>query len=224
MQRLVLIALLLIPTSLHAGQTVVKFKLNDIDGKAWSVDDCKDKKAVVVVFIGTQCPVNNAFMPTLVALEKDYRDKGVQFVAINANEHDSLDTIKQHAKKYGLTFPVLRDEKHVTATRFGAERHPTAFVLDAEHKTRYEDASTISLASAINAGSRRATWSSRRRSACRQESDDREDGGRGLLHHQAAGGETGEVRGHVPMDVSHLQNRCGSVILGQIGPMPLFDL
>src|SRR5438105_3822954 len=115
MQRLVLIAALLLSTTLHASPTIVKFKLNDIDGKAWSVDDCKDKKAVVVVFIGTQCPVNNAFMPTLVALEKEYRDKGVQFVAINANEHDSLDTIKAHAKKHGLTFPVLRDEKHQVA-------------------------------------------------------------------------------------------------------------
>src|SRR2546425_927692 len=76
MQRLVLIAILLIPATLHASPTVVKFKLNAIDGKPWSLDsDAKDKKAVVVVFIGTQCPVNNAYMPKLVELEKQYRDK-----------------------------------------------------------------------------------------------------------------------------------------------------
>lgn len=139
MRSLAFLLVFLVAPTLHASPTIVKFKLNDTAGKAWSLDtDAKDKKAVVVVFIGTQCPVNNAFMPTLVALEKSYRDKEVQFVAINSNEHDSLDTIKQHAKKHGLTFPVLRDEKHQVAQRFGAERHPTAFVLDAERKIRYE--------------------------------------------------------------------------------------
>ncbi|MSQ93421.1 MAG: redoxin domain-containing protein [Gemmataceae bacterium] len=138
MQRLALIAALLIPTTLHASPTVVKFKLNAIDGKAWSLDDCKDKKAVVVVFIGTQCPVNNAYMPRLVELVKAYGDKGVQFVAINANEHDTLDAIKAHAKKFGLTFPVLRDEMQLVANRFGAARHPIAFLLDDKHAIRYE--------------------------------------------------------------------------------------
>lgn len=115
----------------------VALKLNSIDGKPWSLDDCKSK-AVVVVFVGTQCPINNAYMPKLVEMEKDYRGKGVQFVAINANEHDTLARIQEHAKKHRLTFPVLRDEKQTIANRFGAERHPTAFVLDAERKIRYE--------------------------------------------------------------------------------------
>src|SRR5271155_672179 len=138
MRRFAVCGLLLLTTAaLHAsppGDAVVKFKLNTIDGKAWSLDDCKDKKAIVVVFVGTQCPINNAYMATLVALEKEYRDKGVQFVAINSNEHDKLEAIQAHAKKFGLTFPVLRDEKGVVANRFGAERHPTAFVLDADRK------------------------------------------------------------------------------------------
>ena len=138
MQRLALIAILLLPAILHASPTVVKFKLNSFDGKPWSLDDCKDKKAVVVLFVGTQCPVNNAYMPKLVEMEKDYRDKGVQFVAINANEHDSAAAIATHAKKHGLTFPVLRDDKHTVAMRFGAERHPMAFVLDDKHAIRYE--------------------------------------------------------------------------------------
>ncbi len=137
MHRFALVLALLIPTTLQAGPTAVGFKLTAIDGKPWSLEDC-NAKAVVVVFIGTQCPVNNAYMPKLVEMEKEYRDKGVQFVAINANEHDRLETIQQHAKKFGLTFPVLRDDKNSVAMVFGAERHPTAFLLDADHKIRYE--------------------------------------------------------------------------------------
>ena len=139
MPRLALLFALLLPTTLHASPTVVKFKLPSIDGKPWSLDaDAKDKKAVVVLFIGTQCPINNAYMPKLIELQKEYAPKGVQFVAINANDSDSLEKIKSHAKKFGLTFPVLRDEKHQVAQQFGAERHPVAFVLDDTHAIRYE--------------------------------------------------------------------------------------
>jgi peroxiredoxin len=131
------LALVLAPC-LDATPPVASFKLQSIDGKAWSLDDCKDKKAIVVVFIGTQCPINNAYMPRLIELEKTYRGQGVQFVAINANAHDTLDAVKEHAKKFGLTFPVLRDDKHQVARLFGAERHPTAYVLDAAHNVKYQ--------------------------------------------------------------------------------------
>jgi peroxiredoxin len=128
----------LIPTIAHAGDKRIDFTLNTIDGKSWSLaNDAKDKKAVVVVFIGTQCPINNAYMPTLVVLDKKYRDQGVQFVAINANHHDTLDVIRKHAKKYELPFPVLRDEKNRVADQLGAERHPTAILLDADRVVRY---------------------------------------------------------------------------------------
>src|SRR6516225_4020429 len=96
---------LLIPTALQAGppaKAIGNFRLKTIAGEAWALEDCKDKKAIVVVFIGTQCPVNNAYMARLVELEKAYRDKGTQFVAINSNEHDTPDMIANHAKKFGL--------------------------------------------------------------------------------------------------------------------------
>ncbi len=141
MQRILLsatLAALVLAPSLHASPPIANFKLNTIEGKPWSLDaDGKDKKAIVVVFIGTQCPINNAYMPKLVELDKEYRAKGVQFVAINANEHDTIETIKKHAQKYELTFPVLRDEKNLIANRFGAERHPTAYLLDGTHVIRY---------------------------------------------------------------------------------------
>jgi peroxiredoxin len=135
MHRFALLIALLTPATLHAGAT--SFKLNASDGKPWALDDCK-AKAVVVVFIGTQCPVNNAYMPRLNELNREYRNKGVQFVAINANEHDTIDAIKAHAAKFKLTFPVLRDDKNATANRFGAERHPTAYLLDGDRKIRYQ--------------------------------------------------------------------------------------
>src|SRR5690242_14305122 len=90
------------------------FRLKDAAGKTWALDEFKDPKAIVVLFIGTQCPINNAYMPRLAELHKQYADKGVQFIAINANDHDTAEAIAEHAKRFGIPFPVLRDEKHRT--------------------------------------------------------------------------------------------------------------
>ena len=118
-------------------KAVANFRLKDLAGKEWSLEETKSK-ALVVAFIGTQCPVNNLYMPRLVELEKEYRDKGVAFVAINSNEHDTLAAMTEHAKKFGLTFPVLRDEKQLIANRFGADRHPVVYLLDDKHAIRYQ--------------------------------------------------------------------------------------
>jgi peroxiredoxin len=116
---------------------VGSFRLKDTAGKTWALDDLKDQKALVVVFIGTQCPVNNAYMPRLGDLYKQYADKGVQFVAINANDSETAEAIAEHAQRFKIPFPVLRDEKHTAADRFAAERTPEAFVLDADRVVRY---------------------------------------------------------------------------------------
>src|SRR5689334_8229141 len=50
------------------GKKIARFTLKDSDGKPRTLADFRDSKAVVVLFIGTQCPINNAFMPRLAEL------------------------------------------------------------------------------------------------------------------------------------------------------------
>src|SRR2546422_8413156 len=82
-----------------ADKTIADFRLKDTAGKTVALADFKDKKAVVVIFIGTQCPINNAYMPRLAELHKTFEPQGVGFLAINANDHDTALTIAAHAKK-----------------------------------------------------------------------------------------------------------------------------
>jgi peroxiredoxin len=120
------------------GARAADFTLPDSSGRMLSLDQFKDKKAIVVVFIGTECPINNAYMPRLVELEKSYAPRGVQFVAINANQQDTPKRVTAHVKEYGLSFPVLKDAGNLVADQFGAQRTPEAFVLDAERVIRYQ--------------------------------------------------------------------------------------
>ena len=57
------------------GKSIADFTLKAVDGNAWSLDKQKNK-AIVVVFIGTQCPVNNAYMPKLVETPKRNTPQG----------------------------------------------------------------------------------------------------------------------------------------------------
>jgi peroxiredoxin len=120
-----------------AGKKIDDFTLPDTAGKNWSLAALKDRKAVVVVFLGTECPINNAYLPRLAELSRQYEPKGVGFVAINANRQDGPEAVSEHARKNGLPFPVLKDGGNVVADRFEAERTPEAFVLDADRFVRY---------------------------------------------------------------------------------------
>jgi peroxiredoxin len=122
----------------RVGQQVPSFELKDTLGRTISMSDFKDKKAIVVFFLGTECPINNSFMPTLTQLHKEFAPKGVQFLAINANVQDTMERVGQHARKYGIPFPVLKDEGNRVADQFGARRTPEAFVLDSTGAIRYQ--------------------------------------------------------------------------------------
>jgi mono/diheme cytochrome c family protein len=92
---------------------------------------------VVVLFLGTQCPVNNLYLPVVAELHKKYGPRGVVFVGVNSNAQDDAAAVARHAKEFGLPFPVLRDAGAKVADRFAAARTPEAFVLDGTRTVRY---------------------------------------------------------------------------------------
>ncbi len=121
----------------EVGAVVPDFTLKDIHRRPRSLAGFKDKKAVVVAFIDTECPVANLYVPTLIELDKAYGPKGVQFLAINSSSQDSFVSVSAHAQERGVTFPVLKDFDQSVADAFGAKRTTEVFLLDANRDIRY---------------------------------------------------------------------------------------
>ena len=119
------------------GKRIDDFELRDFHGAKHRLSDYRDAPIVVVVFLGTECPLARLYSPRLVALEKEYAPRGVQFLAINSNRQDSVTELTHFARTFGITFPLLKDPGNVVADRFGAQRTPEAFVLDAQRVVRY---------------------------------------------------------------------------------------
>ena len=66
-----------------------------------TLDDFPKKKAFVLVFTNTSCPLaRRYFRPCAATTDKDYRDQGVQFLAVNAGDEDPITAMAAQAVEY----------------------------------------------------------------------------------------------------------------------------
>ena len=119
------------------GATIADFKLSDISGNSQSLSALKGPKGTVIIFVSAECPVVKAYNERIEKLAVDYRTRGVNVIAINANSTEKLDQMKAHAADNKFTFTMLHDVGNKIADSLGAQVTPEAFVLDAENKLVY---------------------------------------------------------------------------------------
>lgn len=130
-----------IPTAkIKIGEKMADFTLPDVTGKPHSLYEFKGKKAVAVIFIATQCPYSNAFNQVMAKLTREYAERGVAVVGINANKTEPVAEVAEHTRTHGLGFLVLKDEGNVIADRVGARVTPEVFLLDSNWMLRYHGA------------------------------------------------------------------------------------
>ncbi len=129
------------PLDRMVGQRMSNFTLNDpAANRPYSLYGFAGKKGVVLIFMGTECPVGNVYAPRMVVLNHEYRAKGIVFLGINSNAGDTEAEVAEHAKQYELDFPVLKDRDNVVADMALADRTPEVLVLDGAARIRYRGA------------------------------------------------------------------------------------
>src|SRR5438270_4644246 len=89
------------PAEHGVGVLAPDVAFTDVNGKAGKLSDFKDKKAVVVLFTSTSCPISQKYGPTLARLEKAYRDQGVAFVFVDPIATDSAEDVTKAVKTHG---------------------------------------------------------------------------------------------------------------------------
>ncbi|MES1213641.1 MAG: redoxin domain-containing protein [Singulisphaera sp.] len=119
------------------GMSIKEFKARDYRGHETSLTDFADRQAVVVAFLGTECPLAKLYGPRLEELANQYKAQGVAFLGIDANRQDSIAEIANYARTHGITFPILKDVGNVIADQFGAQRTPEVYLLDKDRVVRY---------------------------------------------------------------------------------------
>jgi peroxiredoxin len=93
--------------------------------------------ATALVFYSSECPISNAYSPTLNDLAADFPKDRVRVVGVCVDPDLTDADVSAHCKDFKLTFPVVRDRRGALARRVGATVTPEAFVIDGEGRVRY---------------------------------------------------------------------------------------
>ncbi len=129
-------------SQLNLGDAAIPFSLTGVDDQQHALADYGDKNAVAVIFSCNHCPFVLAWEDRMMQIQADYKDKGVQFLVINANDAvshptDSFDSMKARQQERNFNFLYLRDETQEVAKAYGAERTPEIFLFDKDQKLSY---------------------------------------------------------------------------------------
>ena len=114
------------------GKKAPVFSLPNVkSGKVTSLESLGlGKKATVVMFIATHCPISNAYNERMVALASKYEAQGIAFAGINSNQTEPTAECAQHASLHKFPFPVLKDANSAVADLYSAHVTPETYVID----------------------------------------------------------------------------------------------
>jgi peroxiredoxin len=110
---------------------VTAFSVPDTVGKNRTQAEWAEakSKAVVLIFLGLECPVSNGYAPEMARLAAAWADKGVTVWGVHPDPDVTAEAAAKHAAEYGLKFPVVLDAKHALVSATGAATTPEAVVL-----------------------------------------------------------------------------------------------
>ena len=113
--------------ALAIGSKAPDFALHTSDGKQFVLKEALGRGPVMLAFFKISCPVCQYAYPFYERLYKAYKNQGVTLVGISQN--DTKETTA-FARQYGVTFPILLDEKknkYPVSSAYGLTNVPTVF-------------------------------------------------------------------------------------------------
>lgn len=122
-------AILLATTNLLATASDNEWVFQDIEGTLHEPLTDRDTQAVVLVFVSTQCPIANSYLPQLNELSERMEKQGVAFFLIHGVADVSVEQARNHVQEYDIQLPVVLDPDQILARRTKATVIPEAFVF-----------------------------------------------------------------------------------------------
>ncbi|HEV8252175.1 MAG TPA: thioredoxin family protein [Candidatus Limnocylindria bacterium] len=132
------------PATLAIGAAGPRFEgLRGTDDRRFGFTTFADREALVLIFASNRCPTVKAYAERMNALQRKYVPRGVQLIAINANDphlypDEGYGQMIERAAEDRYTFPYVVDEGQRVAKAYGATCTFHLFVLDRERRLRYQ--------------------------------------------------------------------------------------
>jgi peroxiredoxin len=110
------------------GYFAPSFKLRNIKGNYVSLDSYHGE-VVILNFWATWCAPCRIEMPSFEKLYRRYRSRGVAVLAVTLDKNSENST-KSFVDKYGLSFPILLDEKGEVERLYPSMTIPFTYIID----------------------------------------------------------------------------------------------
>lgn len=112
-------------------------RVRGVDGRTYTPLDLAGKKAAILLFLGSDCPISNAFAPELGRIHAEYAPKGVAVFGIYPDPTLELKAAARHGKDFELRFPLLLDPQQRLVRKAGATITPEAAVFNPAGRLAY---------------------------------------------------------------------------------------
>lgn len=109
---------------------VDNFRLVSAEGYAHELYRLKDAPAVVMVMHAVGSPDTATAAAELAKLKAEFAPRGVEFLMVNSNPHDTREAILADAARNGIDTPILQDYLQLVGGQIGASRVGQSFVID----------------------------------------------------------------------------------------------
>jgi peroxiredoxin len=127
----------LAPVLANGPAAIPQFSLADTDGHIHTPAEWAGKHAVVLLFVSTDCPLSNRYVPELNRIQGSYASRGVAFYAVQGDATIPAADVKKHVQEFAYVFPYLLDPAESLAEFAGAATTPEAAVLSARGELLY---------------------------------------------------------------------------------------
>lgn len=100
--------ILLLCAGLLAGEGMLKsFKLKDVDGKLFRLEDYLGKKVIYLSFWASWCAPCKTELSTLNELHKKYADKNFTVIGVSVDDSTTSSQVRNYVKSKKFAFPSL---------------------------------------------------------------------------------------------------------------------
>ncbi len=112
-----------------------RYQLTDLAGNAVRLEDLRGK-AVWVNFFASWCPPCQGETPVLRDLADEYRDRGLEVVAVSVQE-TAVEDVRAYAERYDLDYTIGFDGSGHVFRTYRVYALPTQFFLDTNGVIRF---------------------------------------------------------------------------------------
>ncbi|MGE0144491.1 MAG: redoxin domain-containing protein [Planctomycetota bacterium] len=124
-----------LPTACSPSPTD-RIVLPDLDGRLVEPLDAGSGEAVLLLFLGTECPIAQAYSPEIASIADEFSGRVATRIVL-VDRDLSVETARSFARDYNLPQPILLDPHHRLVERLSATVTPEAILLNADLEPVY---------------------------------------------------------------------------------------